>query len=176
MDEQVTQSLHKQFYFLTIRQLLRLNHLKYTISFIRTKVNALDDANPSDDMDETTEPQSLPLETEPQPPPLETEQQPHPLETEPQPPPLETKSQPPPLTTNTLISHLHLGSFKKEITVAEFADDSAGNGFTYAVFRKMLENFLNQFYAAHELPRERYLEVRADQKVTSNILQLEYCY
>ena len=34
----------------------------------------------------------------------------------------------------------------------------------------MLEDFLNQFYAAHELPHDRYLKVQSDQKVTSKIL------
>jgi len=105
--------------------------LRYTVSFISTKINALDNANQADDMDETTEP----------------------------PPSLET--------TNTPITHIYLGSIKKEMTVADFAGDSAGNGLTYSIFRRMLEDFLNKFYAAHELPRERYLKVQGDQKVTS---------
>jgi hypothetical protein len=111
--------------------------LNYTISFIRTNVDALDNTKHSDDRGESTE----------------------------SPPSLQT-------TTDTLITHLHLGSFKEETTVAQFADGSTGNGLTYPVFRKMLENFLNKFYTAHDLPRERYIGVQGDQKVISELLQL----
>lgn len=53
-------------------------------------------------------------------------------------------------------------------TVADFSDGS--NGLTYTAFRKMLETFLNHFYAAHQLPQERYLQIHGDQKVTSKTL------
>ena len=65
-------------------------------------------------------------------------------------------------------THIYLGSPIEGATVAEFADGS--NGLAYATFRKMLETFLNGFYAAHQLPRERYLEVRGDQNVMFEIL------
>jgi len=97
---------------LTIRQLLRLNHLAYTISWIRTKVEILDNTQQPD----TVEP-----------------------------------------------DHIHLGSPMDVKTVVEFADGS--NGLIYATFRKMLETFLNQFYAAHELPYEEYLKVQGGQEV-----------
>ena len=104
----------------------------------------MDDVNQSNDMDETTESNDMDEITESPP--------------------------SPPITTTTSITHIYIGSIKKEMTVVEFADGSAGKGFTYNVFRKMLEDFLNQFYAAHELPHDRYLKVQSDQKVTSKIL------
>ena len=83
----------------------------------------------------------------------------------------ETVKSPPstPITTEPSVSHIYLGSPKKETTVADFADGSAGNGLTYYAFRKMLEEFLNQYYKGHH---ERYLEVRGDQKVISKNLLL----
>lgn len=78
-------------------------------------------------------------------------------------------------TADGLVTHVYLGSKKKEATVAEFAESSTENGLTYPVFRKMLEDFLNQFYQAHNLPRERYLEIGSDQKVVSKILSLGHC-
>lgn len=68
-------------------------------------------------------------------------------------------------TTNQSISHVYLGSPKKATTLADFTDSSTGNGLTYSVFRRMLEEFLNKFYQAYELPHERYLEIKGDQKV-----------
>ena len=37
-------------------------------------------------------------------------------------------------TANGLVTHVYLGSRKKETTVLEFAGSSAGNGLTYSVF------------------------------------------
>jgi hypothetical protein len=42
-----------------LRQLLRLDHIKYTITFIRTKVDLTDEANKPSDTGETTGSQSL---------------------------------------------------------------------------------------------------------------------
>ena len=108
---------------LILRQLLHLDHLGYIFSFIRSKIEVLDEAQQSNNMDETTK--------SPQP-----------------------------------ITHIYLGSIKRETTVEGFANSSEGNGLTYAPFRRMLEIFLNRFYEAHQLHRERYLEVRREQKVT----------
>ena len=104
-----------------MRQLLHLNHLAYTISFIRSKIEVLDEAT--------------------------------------KPPP------PTPMAKNSSTTHVYLGSIKGEITVAEFADGSAGHGLSYTAFRRMLEAFLNQFYAAHQLSHDKYLEIRHNQKV-----------
>ena len=68
----------------------------------------------------------------------------------------------PPETANTSISHLHLGSFKKAVSLAEFADVSAGNKLAYNEFRPMLEAFLNKFRLSHE----GYLRVKSDQEVS----------
>ena len=70
-------------------------------------------------------------------------------------------------TANESIVHAYLGSKKKETTVKEFADNSEGNGLAYSVFRKMLEEFLNNLYQAHQLPHEGYLRIQGDQKVMS---------
>lgn len=103
-----------------------------------SKISILDNAEKSDDMDETVET-----------PPSTTE------------------------VTGPSVAHLHFGSFKTKVTISEFADGSAGNGLDYYPFRKMLENFLNQFYKTHQLPQEKYLVVRSDQEVTSETLWLE---
>jgi hypothetical protein len=58
VDAQVSQFQDKWGLFLITGQLLRLNHLKYTVLFIRTKINLLDTMEQSitnDDTDETTE-------------------------------------------------------------------------------------------------------------------------
>lgn len=110
---------------LTLRQLLNRDHLRYTVSFIETKIIALDEAAKSN----------------------------------------EGTAGSPSATSNQPAIHVYLGSKKKETTVAEFADGSAGNGLTYPVFRRMLENFLNKFYQAQQLPHERYLKIQGDQKV-----------
>jgi hypothetical protein len=79
-------------------------------------------------------------------------------------------------SANEQVTHLYLGSSKKATTVMEFASSSTGNGLTYPVFRKMLGEFLNKFYQAHQLPRERYLEIQSDQKVMSKILVFKTVY
>ena len=56
--------------------------------------------------------------------------------------------------------------------MAQFAG-SSGDGLTYSIFRKMLEDFLNKFYQAHQLPHERYLKIQGDQKVISKLLLFE---
>jgi uncharacterized protein YxeA len=86
---------------------------------------------------------------------------------------IESPSSPP---TDELVTHVYLGSSKKATTVENFASSSTGNGLTYSAFRKMLEEFLNKFYQAHQLPHERYLEVRRDQKVIFKILLIGTTY
>jgi hypothetical protein len=148
VDAQVSQFQDKWGLFLIIGQLLRLNHLKYTVLFIRTKINLLDNMEQSITNDDTGQANNDTDET--------------------------TESPPPPPTTSTPPIHVRLGSIKKETTVAEFSDGS--NGLAYSVFRRMLEDFLNWFYNKHQLPREAYLQVQRDQKVMSNILQLRINY
>jgi hypothetical protein len=135
VDEQVCSLGCKWRFLLISRQLLRLDHLEYTICFIRSKIEILDDMNQSNNVEETAE---LPSST----------------------------STP---AMEKLITHIYIGSAKKETTVAEFADGPAGNGPAYPVFRRMLETFLNQFYRAHQLPHEKYLGVQSNQKVISGI-------
>ena len=79
-------------------------------------------------------------------------------------------------TVDELVTHIYLGSRKKGTTVSEFAGSSAGNGLTFPIFQKMLEIFLNKFYEAHQLPRERYLEIRGDQEVMSKTSPLWTAY
>jgi hypothetical protein len=115
---------------LTWKQLLQLDHFRYTISFIQNKITILDEIAQSDNEDE-------------------------------------------PCLTSTgteLVAHIYLGSRKEEVTITEFAGSSAGNGLTYSVFRKMLEEFLNKFYQAHQLPTESYLKIHGNQTVMSIIL------
>jgi hypothetical protein len=73
-------------------------------------------------------------------------------------------------TENELLVHAYLGSRKKETTVTEFAESSAGNGLTYPVFRKMLEDFLNKFYRACQPPAVDYLKIKGSQEVMSKLL------
>lgn len=90
----------------------------------------------------------------------------------------DTTGPPTSITTkaNPSITHIYLGSSKDETTVAEFAEDSTADGLVYSIFRKMLEDFLNQFYVAHQLYRERYIVVQGNRKVMSEILPLEMSY
>lgn len=78
--------------------------------------------------------------------------------------------------TNGSITHVYLGSSKKATTLEKFTDSSTENGLRYSVFRKMLEDFLNKFYQAHGLPRERYIEIKGDQKVMFKILLFGIAY
>ena len=138
VDEQVCWLGYKFKFVLTLRQLLQLDHFRYTICFIQAKIEVLDETTQSNDMGETIEP-----------------------------PPSTSTS------TDESVTHVYLGSSKKATTVAEFASSSAEHGLTYPIFRKMLEDFLNNFYQAHQLPRERYLEIRSNQEVMSKILLVE---
>ena len=124
---------------MTLKQLLNLDHMRYTITFMRSKIDILDKAQKSND--ENAGPPSSIL-----------------------------------TTTNPSITHVYLGSDKDETTVAEFVKGSTAGGLVYSVFRKMLEDFLNKFYVVHQLHRERYIEVRGDQKVNSMTLPLGMSY
>lgn len=124
---------------LTLRQLLQRDHFRYTIAFIETKIEALDEATQSNGVGETAEPQLF-------------------------------------TASHESVTHVYLGSSKKEITVSQFADGSAGHGVTYSVFWKMLEDFLNEFYRAHQLPHEKYLEIRGNQMVRSKISSFKIAY
>ena len=125
----------QKYIYLKSQQLLRRNHLDYTITFIRTKVDALDKVVQPGDKDKTIQLQPLASGTK-----------------------------------NSPTTHLYIGSFKDRVTLTEFVEHSAGNGWTYREFRQMLEVFLNRFYDIHQLPREGYLRVKGDQEVISQTL------
>ena len=74
-----------------------------------------------------------------------------------------------PEVANISVAHLHLGSFKKAVPLAKFADGSEGNKPTYNEFRRMLEVFLNKFY---QPPDKGYLRVQSNQEVISKLLLL----
>lgn len=82
----------------------------------------------------------------------------------------------PSTTADGSITHVYLGSRKKQTTLLEFIGSSPEHGLTYSQFRKLLEEFLNKFYQAHNIPREKYLVVRGDQEVMSNILLFKVAY
>lgn len=119
-------------------QLLNLDHMGYIISLIRSKIDILDKAKKSKDIDSITGPLS-----------------------------------PIPKAANGSFSHVYLGSAKDKTTVEEFATK---NGLVYPTFRRLLEDFLNQFYEANQLHREKYLRVQGDQKVKSKIQPLGINY
>ena len=56
VDEQVCWLGHKCRFVLTLRQLLQLDHFRYTICFIQAKIEVLDETTQSNDMGETIEP------------------------------------------------------------------------------------------------------------------------
>ena len=72
-----------------------------------------------------------------------------------------------PEVANITVAHLHLGSFKKAVPLADFADGSEGNRPTYNEFRRMREVFLNKFYQPQD---EGYLRVQSNQEVISQLL------
>lgn len=120
-------------YHSLLKQILRFDHWEYLISWVRSMLDALDEANiPPEDANEATELVSSSIAS----------------------------------AMSTSILHTKLGSPKPETTLEEFMQVSTGPGNPLPrTFRKELEIFLNNFYAANQLPYTEYLKVRGEDKV-----------